>query len=100
MSDNTTSIELILGEPSYRTGDEVHGKVLFRPRHRQDKVHLQVCGREAVAWVETMSYSVQGWNQTYVEEFKAENKLFYSTLELGFPAELDLDKTYTVDFSF
>ena len=100
MSDHSTSIVVTLADKSYKPGEEVHGKVQFRPGNKNDKVHLQVCGREAVAWVETMSYSVQGWNQTYVEEFKAENKLFYSTLELAFPDELDTSRTYTVDFSF
>jgi len=100
MSEHSTSISLDLANKTHKAGDEVIGRVHFRPGHKPDKVHLQVCGREAVAWVETMSYSVQGWNQTYVEEFKAENKLFYSTLELSFPEELDTSKTYTVDFSF
>jgi hypothetical protein len=100
MPDHRTELKLIIPGLNYKSGDEVKGKVVFRPAHKLDKVHLQVSGREAVAWVETMSYSVQGWNQTYIEEFKAENKLFYSSLELGFPTELDMDKTYTVDFSF
>lgn len=100
MSNHSTEINLIIPSRNFRSGDEVKGHMVFRPAHKLDKVHLQVSGREAVAWAETISYSVQGWNQTYVEEFKAENKLFYSSLELSFPTELDTNKTYTVDFSF
>ena len=100
MTDNISRIALIVTERCYRPGEQVSGHVTFRPAHKHDKVHLQTCGREAVSWVETMSYSVQGWNQTYVEEFKSDNKLFYSTLELGFPSELDVQRTYTLNFTF
>jgi hypothetical protein len=99
-SSTDTVINVNLEKSVASCGEDVSGIVTFKPGHFNDKLYIEVYGRETVAWVETVSYSVQGWNQTYVEEFKDERRLFHSTLLVDLPAELNLSRTYQIPFSF
>jgi hypothetical protein len=100
MANPDTVINVDIARKICGCGDEVRGTVTFRPSHANEKLSFEVYGRESVAWTETTSYSVQGLNQTYFEEFKEENRLFHSTSPVHLPTELDLSQTYRIGFSF
>jgi len=100
MTDCGTLIQVHLTRKTYAPGELISGVVIFKPSQSNDKLHLEVYGRESVGWVDTISYSVQGWNQTYIEERKDESRIFQSTLLIELPSELDTKKSYKIGFSF
>ena len=100
MSEAVPRISIALSQEIYHETDHVSGVASFTHSDASESWMIEVTATEKVAWTESVSFAVQGFTQTYIENLHGLTNIAQASVIVHKPIDVTAGFRYRVPFSF